>query len=109
MSTAVLPASAGPVVALNGRNGLYVGYNMTFTAAGRVRLWSGPQANPSAPAGAPAVQGPLADVDATGAGTFDFSIDDVMNGEQYINGITVELVSGAMPATGVVRFRGPHS
>lgn len=107
MAKVAIPSSAGPVVAIAGRNGRYMGFRMNFSAAGTVRLWSGPVAAPVAPTGAPVNQGPLDEVVAGAAGNVDFAIPGgPMDGEQYINGIYVELVSGTMP-TGDLIVRGP--
>lgn len=109
MSSAVtIPAAAGPVTALASRNGRYTGYSLTFTAAGRIRLWSGPIANPTAPTGAPAPV-MLDEVDATAAGSFTLNLGSgPLDGKQYVGGIYVELVSGTIPE-GTLTVTGPHS
>lgn len=108
MSAAQLPAAAGPIPALANRSGRYTGYSVTGTAAGVIRLWSGPVANPTPPTGAPAAV-LLDEVDIAAAGSLTSHLGSgPTDGVQYQNGIYVEVVSGAMPA-GVVRFSGPHS
>jgi hypothetical protein len=72
---------------------------MTFTGAGRVRLWSGVAAG---------VGTILDELTAGAAGSYTSPSGDnpIKSGEQYISGIYVELVSGAMPE-GCIRFTGP--
>jgi hypothetical protein len=81
-----------------------MGYSVRETAgaAATIRLWSGRYV----PATGEAQY--LDEIALPSNGTADFSLENPMNGEQYIDGIYVELVAGAMPS-GVIRFRGPHS
>ena len=104
MSTAAIPASAGPVVALAGRSGRYTGYSVRETAgaAAVIRIWSGTYVPASGQAGL------LEEISLASGASATFALDNPMMGEQYVNGIYVELVSGSMPQ-GIVRFRGPHS
>ena len=103
MATAPIPASSGPITSLVGRNGFFTGYNITATAAGRVRFWSGLSAGTEGTGTTL-----LADVNMAAAGTVDITAPDIRDGEQYINGIYCEQVSGTAPV-GFIRFRGPHS
>ena len=107
MTTALqLPAAAGPVVGLASRNGRYVGCSLGGGSAGVIRLWSGTHIP------ATGEKGPVGLLDEIGIAANGTAVsafgNGPLDGEQYVNGIYVELVSGTMP-TGVVRVTGPHS
>lgn len=104
-SALALPAAAGPVAGLVGRNGRYVGYSVRETAgaAAVIRLWSGFFVPASGFAGL------LEEIAIPASGSLSTSFGSgPLDGEQYVKGIYVELVSGTMPQ-GLVRITGPHS